>query len=165
MTFVQFAGGFATLAERKTYLQQHAELLTEDAVEVANTLIRGWREKGFDKSRLVPLRLFRTLLKRAIEAGVELAFTEAEPSREVTTAVAALLRADAGDDLLAILSANRRWLTSPQALGAFNFLRAQYEDDPDKLRSIEACWDSVGMFRDDAEPDAHRSRNSGNSRT
>lgn len=148
MAFVQFASGFDTLQDRRSYLQQHPELLTEQAVDAANAYILDWREKGYVKSSLIHMRLFRNLLKRAMEVGVEPAFLEAEPSREVTTAVSALL----AEPSFIRLCANRHFLTSIQAVGAFNFLRAKFEDDPDKLRYVEACWDSINMIMDKSPP-------------
>jgi hypothetical protein len=155
--FVQFASGFDTLKDRRNFLEQHHQLLTAPAIDAANAHILDWRDKGFAKSSLLTLRLFRNLLKRAIEVGVETAFLEAEPSREVTAAVSALLRADAGHDLFSTIFVNRNQLTSPQATGAFHYLRAKYEDEPDKLTNVEACWDAIGMFRGDTGARAHNS--------
>jgi len=151
MTFVEFASGFDTLEDRRTYLQHHPELLSEQAIQAANAFILDWRDKGYVKSTLTHMRMFRNLLKRAMEVGVENAFVEVEPSREVTAAIAALLRPDSGYDLFRTLFVNRKSLTSPQAVGAFNFLRAKFEDDPEQLRRVEASWDAIGVFRNDAK--------------
>jgi hypothetical protein len=144
--FVQFASGFDTLNDRHGFLQQHPELLTTLAIDTANAYILDWRDNGYVKSSLIHLRVFRNLLKRAMVVGVDSAFLEAEPSREVTAAVAAVFRANAGNDLFSTLATNQKHLTSPQAIGAFNFMRAKFEDDADLLRHVEACWEAASMF-------------------
>jgi hypothetical protein len=144
--FVQFASGFDTLKDRHGFLQQHPELLTAQAIDAANAYILDWRDNGYVKSSLIHLRVFRNLLKRAMVVGADSAFLEAEPSREVTAAVAAVFQASTGNDLFSTLVANQRYLTAPQAVGAFNFMRAKFEDDTDQLRHVEACWEAASMF-------------------
>ena len=151
--FVQFASGFDDLPARRRYLLDHPELVSQAAIDAANASILDWRERGFPEASLIRLRLFRNLLQRAMVVGIEPAcqeFTPAPP--EVVEAVIKFLRAGPGQDSFTLLAVERQQLTSPKASGAFNFLRAKFEDDPDQLRIVDACWDAIGMFRDDPTP-------------
>ncbi len=151
--FVQFASGFDGLPARRRYLEAHPELLSQPAIDAANAFILDWRDRGFPQASLISLRLFRNLLQRAMAVGVGAACQEFDPAPPaVVDAVAKFLRAGPGYDSFSALIGERPQLTSPHASGAFNFLRAKFEDDPDQLRIIEACWDAIGMFRDGATP-------------
>jgi hypothetical protein len=144
--FVTFASSFATLRDRRQYLDDHPHLLSDQTIALADILSAAWAAEGLTQA-LLPLRLFRNLLRACQQLPLAKVFREYEPPSETTwQAVAALLRTDNITAALHVLGTHKGAFTATDLPNVYNYLRAQWEGNEDKLAWLDACWDLLAGF-------------------
>ena len=125
--FIAFSNGLRTFQERKAFLQQHPELLSDKAVDVIELLIYEWRQKEMIGA-LCNLRHYRSLLHACRRLPLDEAFSDHEdPSNETLNEVLAALRTGEVNQIFFLRRDVKRVL---------NNLKARYGDDSSEMNAF-----------------------------